>query len=81
MWSAATEEAAAQRVHVATRYYLGVYFSLGAVSLAFQFLRGLLLLHGSLRAAQRLHDGLVATVRWRHVTARDCIACRAVTRW
>jgi len=63
VWSAATEAADLRRAHVATHYYLAVYFSLGVVSLAFQFLRGLLLLYGSLRAAQRLHDGLVATVR------------------
>ena len=62
VWAAATEAATEQQMHVATRYYLGVYFSLGAVSLGFQFMRGLLLLYGSLRAAQRLHDGLVATV-------------------
>ena len=58
-------------MHVATRHYLGVYFSLGAVSLVFQFLRGLLLLYGSLQAAQRLHDGLVATVR-----SKNAAICR-----
>ena len=49
---------------VATHYYLGVYFSLGIVSLAFQFLRGLCLLYGSLSAAQNLHADLVANVRF-----------------
>ncbi len=63
MWAAATEAADAADAHVATHYYLGVYFSLGVVSLAFQFLRGLCLLYGSLAAAQNLHADLVANVR------------------
>jgi hypothetical protein len=48
---------------VATHYYLGIFFSLGIVSLAFQFLRGLCLLYGSLNAAQNLHTNLVGNVR------------------
>ena len=63
VWAAATEAADAADAHVATHYYLGVYFSLGVVSLAFQFLRGLCLLYGSLSAAQNLHADLVANVR------------------
>ena len=79
VWSAATEAADAEHAHVATHYYLGVYFALGSVSLAFQFLRGLLLLYGSLRAAQRLHDGLVATVCCTKTTrdSADCIRLSA----
>ena len=48
---------------MATHYYLGIFFSLGIVSLAFQFLRGLCLLYGSLNAAQNLHTNLVGNVR------------------
>ena len=63
VWAAATDVAIAEHVHVATHYYLAIYFSLGIVSLAFQFLRGLCLLYGSLNAAQNLHTNLVSNVR------------------